>query len=138
MEASLPLELRFGADTIILESVPGDWFLPMLEKICELGTLPPNWNSYRSKPIRTEAAVASISTLLNLLGPNDTPPSIVPTSRGGILLEWHENGIDLEVDVRSLSHVHLAYDDGDTQEEIDRASLESIEEKLRMMRRSIK
>jgi len=137
MEVSPRLVLRFGADRIILEPVPGDWLLPMLEKICELGTLPPNWNSYRSKAISTDAAVASISILLNLLRPSDPPPSIVPTSRGGILLEWHENGIDLEVDVRSSSQVHLAYNDGDVEEEIDRASLEAIGETLQMLRLSI-
>jgi hypothetical protein len=138
LDVSSSLTLRFGADRIILDSRPGDWFLPVLEKICDLGTLPPNWNSYRAVPIRIEAAVASISILLKLLLPTDPHPSIVPTSRGGILIEWHENGIDLEIDVHSLSHVHLAFSEGDIQEEIDRASTDLIGEKLQMLRCPIK
>ena len=137
MESSSSLTLPFGTDKILLESTPGNWLLPVLEKICDLGTLPPNWNSYRARPIRIEAAAASISILLTLLKPTDPTPSIVPTSGGGILIEWHENGIDLEIDVHSLSHVHLAYGEGDTQEEIDRANLELIEEKMQILRRPI-
>lgn len=134
MEASPSLELRVGADTITLERAPGNWFIPILKKISELGALPSNWNSYGSKPISTEAAEFAIWILQNLLQPTDPMPSLVPTSRGGILIEWHENGIDLEVDVRSMSHVHLVFERGDIPEEIDRASVELIGEKLQMLR----
>jgi len=39
------------------------------------------------------------------LGPTTPPPIIVPTVRGGIQLEWHTKGIDIEVYVDSRDSV---------------------------------
>lgn len=37
-------------------------------------------------------------TFINgLLGPMAPPPRVVPLSSGGLQLEWHRHGIDLEV-----------------------------------------
>ncbi len=44
---------------------------------------------------------------------SETPrPSVVPTSHGGIQLEWHTRGIDLEVGVAEPEQVTASYEDG--------------------------
>ena len=82
--------------------------------------------------------MAAVTLLLNLLSPDDPLPSVVPTSRGGILLEWHEGGIDLEIDIRSPSWFHVVLEDGEYEEECDHADLEVVQQKLNLLRSRLK
>ena len=55
-----------------------------------LTKLKPGWDGYHGVPaVQSIAEVADIMTLSNA--------SISPMSGGGIQLEWHENGYDIEV-----------------------------------------
>ena len=134
MEAAWPLVVPFGEGEFVFEPAPDDWILPLVQQICEIGSLPENWNSYGAQQIRPEAARVAITFLLHCLSANDPFPSVVPTACGGILLEWHEGGIDLEVDIRSPSLIHVAFEDGETEEEFDQANLQLAEEKLDCLR----
>jgi hypothetical protein len=50
------------------------------------------WNSYRAVPIEEKAIqFASILT--------EMAPQIVPTTGGGIQLEWHCEGLDIELEI---------------------------------------
>lgn len=133
-----PLVIPFGSGEFVFEPAPDDWIVPLLRKVCELGSLPMNWNSYGARPIHPEVAVEAVTFLLNYLSADDPFPSVVPTARGGILLEWHEGGIDLEVDIRSPSWIHVAFESGDMEEEFDRADFELVEEKLNCLRSRLK
>ena len=93
-----------------------------------------NIDIYGGQPINPEIAATVVTLLLNVLQPNDPAPAFVPTSRGGILFEWHEEGIDLEVDIRSPSWIHVAFEKDNHEEEFDRADLEVIAEKLNLLR----
>ena len=70
----------------------------MREEFRRLLDLPENWNSYGALPISGAAIKAAESM------------SIVPTCNGGVQLEWHINGHDIEIEfaqdgtVRSISH----------------------------------
>jgi hypothetical protein len=63
-------------------------------------------------------------------------PSIVPTRRGTIQIEWHARGVDLEIDVRSPTDIVAIFEDlrtGDTWEKqvgTDRRDLVKV---MRMM-----
>ena len=138
MEADWRLVIPFSDGLFVFESTPDEWIVPMLQKVCELGSLPPNWNSYGGQRIHPEIAMAAVTLLLNLLSPGDPLPSVVPTSRGGILLEWHEGGIDLEIDIRSPSWFHVVLEDGEYEEECDHADLEVVQEKLNLLRSRLK
>jgi hypothetical protein len=48
---------------------------------------------------------------------DDSPaPSVVPTSSGGLQLEWHTGGIDLEVEFVSTSRIWGLFEDRVTGE----------------------
>ena len=48
----------------------------------------------------------------------DTPaPLIIPTNRGGVQLEWHTRGIDLEVEAKPAARVHVFFHDHREQQE---------------------
>jgi len=135
-ESGGQLSLQFGDMSVDIQPAPADWIVPLIEKVCELGSLPPNWNSYSAHPIQHETAAEAITLLLNYLSPDDPLPSIVPTARGGIMLEWHVSGIDFEIDIRSPSWIQVSFDDGEEEEEFDHVerTMGIVEEKLRRLR----
>jgi hypothetical protein len=97
-----------GAQTV---SPPLAWYAPTLAAASTLLQLPDNWDQHgamRVKPAIVQAAM----TLLNGIMLDDTPaPSVVPTVRGGIQLEWHTRGIDLEIEFLSPNHVQGLFED---------------------------
>ena len=107
--------------------------MPLLSQICELGLLQPVWNTYGAQPIDPVTAAYAAAVLQKLLSADDPSPSVVPTSRGGILFEWHEGGIDLEVDIRSPSSIHVSFEDDANEEEYERAKFDLIQEKLNIL-----
>lgn len=135
MDAPLPFCVHFGNEGFFrMDEEPPKWFIPILAEVCTLGELPPNWNSYGAKPIDPYTAAAAATLLLDVLSEYDPIPAIVPTARGGVMFEWHECGMDLEIDVRSPTFVHVAMEDGGVFEETENASIQLVEDKLRILR----
>ena len=83
----------------------------------ELLKLPANWNSYGAAPIRPDAVEAARDVLGKIVRSDTPPPAVVPTVRGGIQLEWHTQGIDLEIEIPEPGQFHVWYED--PQEEIE-------------------
>ena len=88
------------------------WAFAVDEELRGLTRLPPGWDSYTARPISADTATAATQLLLQVVQ-DDTPvPSIVPMSRGGIQLEWHLRGMNIEVTVPPLgSSVEVWYED---------------------------
>jgi hypothetical protein len=78
---------------------------PHAAKFMQLLDLKKNWNSYGAEPIDFEAAQAA-DLFLN------KQVNIVPTSKGGVQLEWHVNGLDIEIefDKNGIVGALVAYD----------------------------
>ena len=51
-----------------------------------------------SKPTEPAAVAKLLRLLAEILGAESPVPSIVPTWRGGVQAEWHENGVYLEIE----------------------------------------
>ena len=94
--------LEIPAGVPILQS-----FEKSVEGVVDLLGLQEGWNSYSAKPIRHGNAVRAVEVLFELLGSRTPPPIVVPTVRGGIQLEWHTNGVDIEVYIRSPTDVRF-------------------------------
>ena len=76
---------------------PPHHFQESVDQIDELLGLPPGWNSYSAEPVSWQSAVAAIRFLVEFMDPVTSQPVIVPTVRGGLQVEWHANGVDIEV-----------------------------------------
>ena len=75
------------------------WIAHVFDSVQMLLHLTEDWDSHGANPL----AIKSIENLIILLPqgiPWDVPaPSVVPTVSGGIQLEWHRQGIDLEIEI---------------------------------------
>lgn len=74
-----------------------DWLRPAISRVEELTALAPGWNSYNAKPIDAGVAMEAVAFLLDHAYRTVPEPSIVPLADGGIQIEWHDGGVDLEI-----------------------------------------
>jgi hypothetical protein len=89
---------------------PG-WLVPAIGLLSRLGSLPENWDSYGARSISLHS-VAGVLTLLGRLMTDTTPrPALVPTRNGGIQIEWHTKGIDLEIQVSPTGLYRASFED---------------------------
>lgn len=128
--------ILFAEGSFVFAEPLTDWFGPILEQICKLGELRENWDSYGGRPVNPYCAEAAISLLLLVLERDTPAPAVVPTNRGGLQIEWHRGGMDVEVEIQSPSRFHLVVDDqrsGEQREEVITSNLKpliSVLEKL--------
>jgi hypothetical protein len=57
------------------------------------------WDSYGAPPVLREVSFFALEILNHVMRPRTPIPQVVPSSVGGIQLEWHEKGIDLEIHI---------------------------------------
>ena len=87
------------------------WLPSVVAKLDELTSLPTNWNSYRAAPVKRPCLLAAVELLVATMRDNSPTPAVVPTNRGTVLLEWHQRGIDLEIDVLGPDRFHVVAED---------------------------
>lgn len=87
------------------------WLIPVVKMVGDLLNLPENWDSYGAHPINPMAAAFALQLLSETMRADTPVPVVVPTSSGGVQLEWHTRGIDLEVEIRSSSRLYVSYED---------------------------
>src|SRR6266496_3882486 len=74
------------------------WLTPTVEAMHRLLRLEEGWDSYGARRIEPKAVDSARNLLIRTAKPETPPPIVVPSPRGGVQLEWHMNGIDLEVE----------------------------------------
>ena len=75
-------------------------WLPVVERsLVALYDLPPNWDTYGSPAIAQRALAAGVKILFSITSRDTAPPMIVPTSVGGIQLEWQSDVVDIEINI---------------------------------------
>lgn len=75
------------------------WPTQVLAKMTDLLSFQPGWDSYRALALRHDAAMFAMTVLQNVMTSGTPEPSVVPSATGGVQLEWHDAGIDLEIHV---------------------------------------
>ena len=78
-----------------------DWLFSTLDALQKLYDLSPNWDSYDALKIDTRSLESTLRFLLEFLPSNAPLPAIIPTPNGNVQIEWHEGGIDLEIEIRT-------------------------------------
>ena len=87
--------------------------------------LPGGWDSYGAKPVSSDAARAATTLLVQAASavPNLAAPAVVPTVRGGLQLEWHRQGVDLEIEFEPDGSGSWFAEDRETEETVERPLL---------------
>ena len=67
-----------------------------LEAVVE-DTREPGWDGSGAPPVSQLAVEVALAVLEESMSDDTIPPNFVPTNDGGLQLEWHANGIDVEV-----------------------------------------
>jgi len=107
---------------------PPDAIKEAIRRASELVQLPSGWNSYDAKPVSREAAQAAITFLVETASatPTVAAPAVVPTVRGGLQLEWHRQGIDLEVEFEPDAKCSWCAEDQRTEESYEEPLLSDV------------
>jgi hypothetical protein len=78
--------------------------LQISSQLGEFTQYPVGWNSYGAPSLRSDTKEFALSVLNSIMKPRTPPPHVAPSSVGGLHVEWHEKGIDLEL------HIIAPYD----------------------------
>lgn len=100
-----------GKVRIELEGSAPAWFLPTIDSFAQLLALPEDWNSYGARRVDPESIASAISLLFSIMRDDSPPPVVIPTRRGGVQLEWHLRGIDLEVELLARGPILVCSED---------------------------
>lgn len=112
------------------------WFEPVRDAVADLLTLADDWDSYGAPPVKSEYAAATVTLLHTIMDERTPTPAIVPTTFGGVQVEWHRNGIDLEIEIESTSRINVFYEDarsGVSWEDQLSANVEKLSSFVRML-----
>ncbi len=105
------LPVRDGILIVELQDEQPRWLMSTLQAAGELLNLPENWDSYGARPIDPHTVVSALELLLTMAQVNTPEPSVVPTCHGGVQLEWHTHGKDLEIEIMSPGRISVSYED---------------------------
>jgi len=85
------------------------WFRQTVSELAKLSMLPRDWNSDNPARVNPKAIENILTLLLEILDSDSAPPVVVPTTRGGVQIEWHQNGIDLEIEAFNSSELEYYF-----------------------------
>lgn len=109
-----------GKLVLSLQGHPPPWVEPVLRTLGRLLALPAGWDSYGSRAINPACAWAAWQLLSAVLHDDSPAPTVVPTARGGVQIEWHIHGIDLEIEAIAPNHYSVSFEDARTGETWDK------------------
>lgn len=78
---------------------PDGWERPVAERLARLLDFRPGWDGHEARPIRRTIVDFACSLLPRLVCQGCPVPFIAPLPSGGLQLEWHRNGWDLEIEI---------------------------------------
>jgi len=91
--------LSHGRLVLGLQGDSAPWVEPTLRTLGSLLVLPAGWDSYGGRATDPSCVLAAWRLLAAVMRDDIPAPNVVPTVRGGVQLEWHRNGVDLEIEV---------------------------------------
>lgn len=95
------------------------WVELSRRQLQKIQALDEGWDGYRAGPIRRDV-IFYAEAVLNAVMKSRTPaPHIAPMSHEGVMIEWHTNGIDPEIEIERLGSLWVAFEDSVTHTEYE-------------------
>ncbi len=138
---------RFQIDSVGWLTTPAPvptWVEPSVARLNALLKLPDNWDGEGAEPVNPRVVSPLMTLLVNAANESPTRdipvPGIVPTVHGGLQVEWHFDGLELEIEAASPDEFIVVFDDRETGASFDGAyppSASKIKQALhRLVRRT--
>lgn len=94
---------------------PGEkWQVEIVKRLTTLLQFQPDWDGYGTPALSLDAGMFVLTVLQGVMMPRTPIPQIVLSSEGGIQVEWHERGIDLEFHITAPYQGEYWYEDKTT------------------------
>jgi hypothetical protein len=77
------------------------------KRLLDLQSLPEGWDGYRGQAVASKTSDRVHALLSACLSPIGQSPTIIPGSSGEVQLEWHQQGVDLEVGVSKKRSIRV-------------------------------
>jgi hypothetical protein len=100
-----PIRKRVRESAPVAFSKPPEWVAAAATRLVELVSINHGWDGYAGRPVTIQAAQFAMAVLSEVMRHDVPLPSIVPLSYGGIQLEWHRKGWDLELEIESAGRL---------------------------------
>jgi hypothetical protein len=122
------MEFPFDGGILVvqLEDDPPSWVGPTVKALGQLLRLSSGWDSYGACPINPYCVAQAIRLARDIMHQRTPAPTVVPTTSGGVQLEWHTRGVDLEIEVESPSRISVSFQDHRTGESWDADDLDNF------------
>lgn len=90
------------------------WRAAVDVRFAKLSTYEAGWDGYQGEPPRRTVIAFARSILNSVMRPTTPTPAIVPMVGGGLQLEWHVGGLDIELAIYRPREAELsvAFADG--------------------------
>ena len=95
------------------------WFDPLMQGFTDILALPVNWDSYGAGTVQPGPVNVAMNVANGIMRPSTPSPRVVPLSSGGVQLEWHREGIDVELIFDPEEEPSFYYRNSQTGEEAD-------------------
>jgi hypothetical protein len=81
-----------------LEPAHPAWLQPTIRSFLDLLQVPQNWDGYGASQVQEQIVQQALLLLFEVMDNDAPPPSVVPLSDGGVQVEWHRHGRNLEIE----------------------------------------
>lgn len=122
--------LNVGAESVWgYRRDPLPWLEACVSAVNEFINLPQDWDSHGGVATTLEAAGGALRTLVAIMSRPNPMPELTPVPNGGLALEWHGSGVDLEIEFGAYNDASVYYRDESRDIEWDR-SLSDVQDEL--------
>ena len=95
------------SSVIALSAFRCTWRSRIEARLIQLGCLKLGWDGHGGKPVNRATLDFAIKILVDLMRPGVPEPSIGATSYGGVQIEWHRSGWDMEIEIVAPNQLDL-------------------------------
>ena len=87
------------------------WQIEVQGHLLKYAKMQEGWDSYGAPPVGWDTGMFALSVLNDVMRTRTPIPQVVPSAAGGVQLEWHEKGIDLELHIAGPYQCEIWFQD---------------------------
>jgi len=103
-----------------LSGQSAEWLSTIRRRLQALSQLEEGWDGQKAKPVSHSNIDIALQVLLGVMQTGTPVPTLVPTVRGGLQIEWHLQDVDIELEIESPAPYVLSFEDRVAHREFER------------------